>query len=203
MILRQEIEVVDALTALGVRRELLIEALLDGEAQRDACTPFDPSSAPGFVSYARTTRKLRELLVPLGWHSVDEDNLALVVSPNGDMAIAVSTGDEGTGVAYRPVKSKYPKGPATIAAVARNQLLLFGEPNPKREPVLDRKMWMLLRRRLNSTLYCELSLPQSVGEDERVEEWATRIILPAMNLEPSIAPPDSGDDIVIDISRRS
>jgi hypothetical protein len=205
VVLRHEIEVVDTLTALGVPLEVLRDATLEGETHRDACTPFDPAVAPGFISYARTTRRLRELLVPRGWRKVDEENLALVVSPNGTMAIAVSTGDEGTGISYRDVKSKYPKGPATMAAVVRNrQLDLFGDPQPDPgEPASARRTWLLMRRRVDNKLFSELSLPQAIGDDGRVEEWSKRIILPPLDLEPGIDfSPDDGEDVVIEVTRR-
>ena len=204
VVLKDPIEVVDALAELGLSWDVLREAMLGGEGERDECTANDPPGAPGFFSYARTTRRLGELLIPSGWTRQDKENLALVVSPSRDIAIAVSTGDEGTGVHYLPARSKYPKGPATVTAVEQNrQLLLFHNESQKTTPPAAWRTWLLLRRRVGNKLYCELSLPYSVGEDDRVEEWTRRIIFDPISFEPSINDgDDTGDPIVINVPRR-
>src|SRR5437899_1643631 len=90
-------EIANALKALDLDHEVIREALLGGEAARDACTENDPLSAPGFFAWSFSTRKLRELLIPRSWTRRDLDGLALVVSPSAKMAIVVSTGDTETG----------------------------------------------------------------------------------------------------------
>lgn len=65
--------VAGALARLGLRREVLVEAVLAGEAARDSCTANDPLIAPGFMSWARTTRGLREQLVPTPGDDVRRD----------------------------------------------------------------------------------------------------------------------------------
>lgn len=203
------IVVTDALAEMGLSLEALQDAVKAGEELRDGCTQNDPSNAPGVFSYARTTRRLAELLIPDGWVRRDVANLALVVSPSEDLAIVVSTGDDGTGAYYRPVKSKYPKGPATVLVVERNrQQLDFFRPNPEPPDPQEVKActtWMLLRRRVGDTLFWELSLPYKVGEDGRVEEWMRRIVFEPISLAPRIDDEggDSGENIVIEIPRRS
>ena len=112
-----QIEVTNALTELGLTNEILREAILTGEAARDNCTANDPPSAPGFAAWARTVRALREILLPNNWSKNDDNNLSTVVSPDGSFAIAVVTGDEGSGQAGAKPQTKYPKGPATIAVI--------------------------------------------------------------------------------------
>jgi hypothetical protein len=206
------IAVADALAEMGLSLELLEDAVRAGEELRDSCTPNDPSSAPGYFSYAHTTRRLAELLVPLGWSRRDVANLALIVSPSEALAIVVSTGDEGTGAHYRQVKSKYPKGPATAMVVERNRQLDLFQPNPLPDEGLEEPddgrpftTWMLLRRRVGDTVFWELSLPCQVGEDGRVDEWVRRIVFQSISLTPRIDDDggDSGDEIVIDVPRRS
>src|SRR5688572_27925461 len=103
VIIHTAIEVISALAALGLDLEMLTEAVLEGEESRDGCTENDPPGAGGYFSYSRTVRRLREILIPRGWKRATDVNFPLVVSPNGKIAIAVSLGDDGTGVRYRNV----------------------------------------------------------------------------------------------------
>jgi hypothetical protein len=210
-------EVTDALTALGLNSEILRDAILAGETARDACTANDPSNAAGFDAWARTVRSLRERLIAWGWTRVDADGLPIIISSSGSIAIAVATGDEGTGKGDAPLKTKYPKGPATIAVVARNRTQLefwdsdeeqIAIPNPTPQT------WFLLRNRVDDSVYAELSLPAAIGDDGRVEEWAERIVLAPISLDPRggiLAPPspdlsgldDRGDAIDVPVRRRT
>ena len=126
-LLKTEIEVTGILAELGLEREWLVEAVRAGEASRDECTPNDPSTAPGYVSFARTTRRLAEQLIPEGWTREDRENIAFIVSPDRHRAIVISTGDEGTGT-ESPVKTKHPKGSATLAMVRLDSLTAPGSP---------------------------------------------------------------------------
>jgi hypothetical protein len=204
-IIKNPIDVTNALEELGLRADVLRDAMVSGENARDACTVNDPQSAPGFFSYTHTTRRLAELLIPLGWARKDSDGLALIVSPSGDMAIIIGSGDEGTGVSDHPVRSRYPKGPATKMAVEQNrQLELFPRATQPQESTGTRRTWLLLRRRIKDRLYAELSLPYEVGEDDHVVEWSRRIILEPVSFEPDVHhEEDAGQPINIDIQPRS
>jgi hypothetical protein len=187
-------EVTDALSVLGLTNEILLDAILRGENSRDNCTINDPPSAPGFYSWAGTVRALRDILVPLGWSKNDDVNYSRVVNGDLNIAIAVVTGDEGTGNKYLNPKTKYPKGPATQAAVSCNQGNLFGTtetPEPEVEAENGWTTWMLLRKRTGDTVYAELSLASLMSKDGQVERWETRIILEPMTFDPLI---DVGDD---------
>jgi hypothetical protein len=204
-IVRQSvIEVRTALRELGLESDILREAILRGEVARDSCTANDPPSAPGFDAWARTVRALREILIPRGWSRNDDINLSTIVSPNGSFAITVATGDEGTGRVEADPKTKYPKGPATEAAVNRNQLRLFAVDESTAEMQLT---WMLLRRRDGESVLSELSLPASMTEDGQVEEWLERIILDPITLGPDLiirgTPEPSAPPIDIPVRRRS
>jgi hypothetical protein len=211
------IEVTDALSALGLNFEILRDAILAGETARDACTANDPSNAAGFDAWARTVRSLRERLIAWAWTRVDADGLPTIISPSGSIAIAVAAGDEGTGKAEASPKTKYPKGPATIAVVTRNRTQLeFWESNEEQVTVPNPtpQTWFLLRSRMDDTVYAELSLPAAIGDDGRVEEWAERIVLAPISLDPRggiLAPPspdpsglgDRGEAIEVPVRRRT
>ncbi len=200
-------EVTDALTKIGETNGLLLDAILRGENSRDSCTINDPPSAPGFYSWAGTVRALRDILIPLGWVRNDDVNYSRVVNAELNIAIAVVTGDEGTGNKDISPKTKYPKGPATQAAVSCNQGNLFGMETP--EPELEAEegwtTWMLLRKRTGDLVYAELSLPSLMSKDGQVERWETRIILEPMTFDPLIdIDDDSGEPpIEVLVRRRS
>lgn len=124
------IEIANALTDLGLDYDTLREAILRGETGRDNCTPNDPPSAPGFYAWGGTVRALRDILIPRGWRRSDDSNFSRVVSPDGLIAIAVTTGDSGTGRRDKNPRPKYSKGVAMERAVVSNsiQLELFEEP---------------------------------------------------------------------------
>src|ERR1051325_6415929 len=111
------IEVVDALAGLGLTAEILIEAIRRGEIGRDSCTANDAPGAPGYYAWAGTVRALRDILMPQKWTRNDDECYSRVVSPDRSIAIAVCTGDDGTGNKDVNPKTKYPKGTATQAAV--------------------------------------------------------------------------------------
>jgi hypothetical protein len=122
------IEVVNALAQLGLTTEILQEAILRGEFARDSCTANDAPGAPGYYAWNGTVRALRDILMPQGWARNDDICYSRVISPDKSLAIAVCTGDAGTGDKNANPKTKYVKGTATQAAVSINQGSLFGAP---------------------------------------------------------------------------
>jgi hypothetical protein len=209
---RTAIEVRSRLADLELTEELLIEALRGGQAARDTCTKNDPPSLPGILAWGRTLRALGERLVPKSWVRTDSDNFSCVLSPTGEYALTVSTGNEGTGDPdANVVTTKYPKGPATQKAVERNraQLELFPRMMPQRQPVTPDGVrvltWLLLIRRVGSEVRAELSLPLTVDDAGYVSDWVERIMLPAFTLdtEPTRAPEDLTEQIDVAVVRRS
>ncbi|MDQ3818774.1 MAG: hypothetical protein M3362_14000 [Acidobacteriota bacterium] len=199
------ITVTNALTELGLDFDTVRDAILIGELARDGCTANDPPSTPGYYAWSNTVRALRERLIPKGWERNDEFQLSTVVSPDGLTAIAVVTGDDGTGKADADPKTKYPKGPATGAAVNRNRFLpLFEERKPQAEEVSAKKRatWMLLRKRVRDAVLVELSLPASMTDEGQVEGWLTRIILDPITIEPVIEVEEDTSEQSIDVPVR-
>lgn len=197
------------LADLGLTVEIIREAVVYGQMHRDACTANDPRSLPGILAWGKTIRSLGEQLIPRGWERRDDFNLATVVNPDGDIAVVVSTGDDGTGLAELFATTKYPKGPATLAAVEVNayQLDLFDLGRnvvPLAVRRAPRITWMLLISRVADEIRCELSLPSLVAEDGRVERWEERIILPPfdMGYDADDLPEDGDGDIDVEITRR-
>jgi hypothetical protein len=206
------LDVNSRLEELGLSIEVLHEAIKIGETHRNACTKNDPLSFPGYTAWARTVRSLRELLAPQGWVRSNEQKLSLVLNPSGTIAIAVTAGNTDTGNAAITSKTKYPKGPATVAVIKQNiGQLTFGfyEEAAKTLPlrISDCLTWVLLISRSFSEIRCELSLPRQMGEDSRVVNWDERIILPSVPINtesgPIVYEEEGADDIVVEISRRN
>ena len=100
------LDVTVRLAELGLSAVVLRESVMEGMQARSECTPNDPPLFPGFTTWARTVRCLRERLIPIpfGWNASDEGGYSLVVSPSGKIAIAVAK-----------VLSKHPRDMNTIA----------------------------------------------------------------------------------------
>lgn len=96
-------------------------------------------------------RALRDFLIPQKWEKNDDGNFPTVVSPDGKVAIAVATGDAGTGKAEATPKTKYSKGVAVEAAISRNLNSLFPEEREAaqaaKEKLENKQTWILLKRR--------------------------------------------------------
>jgi hypothetical protein len=145
-------------------------------------------------------------LVLKDWTRNDEGQLSIVLSPDGQRAIAVATGDESTGILGATPKTKYPKGPATIAAVEKNQLAFPFLDQESKGRQKTTETWMLVRRRAGNRVYAELSLPALIGDDGRIEGWAARIIFEPIDLEPTPSPisaSEAGDSITVPVKRRA
>ena len=208
-VVHEKIEAHVRLADLGLTYEIVRNAVLIGELARSSCTENDPPAAPGFFGWSRTTRGFREGTIPLGWkRSNGVGELATTVDPTGRIAIAVATGCKNTGNPYATPKTKYPKGPATVAAVERNrvQLNLFVPFNPVPSDPTEAVTWLLLLSHSGKEISVELSLPNAIGADDRVESWVERIIVDPISVEPT---PNFGkleeavDFSDIDVTRRT
>jgi len=205
-VVHQQQAAVDRLGAIGLTADIIRDAVMAGELARSSCTRNDPPALAGLLGWGRTTRGLRERTIPLGWKRSEAGQLSTVVHPSGGVAIAVATGDEGTGVAEGTPRTKYPKGPATAAAVERNQVqlgLFEQEVDAVEDDEADAQpnvvTWLLLIARNGREVTFELSLPGRIGDDDRVEDWEERILFDAIPREPTPNLDKAGKAIDIDV----
>jgi hypothetical protein len=141
---------------------------------------------------------------------VNEKNYALVVHPDGTMAINVATGDVGTGLVHANPSNKAPKGVSTADAISVNQQQLeLDLPVPDMPHVRGEDgplTWFLLLHRAVSEIRCELSLPSEMSLlDGRITRWQERIIISAIPLdgaEIEVQAPQ-GPDLEIDVKRKA
>lgn len=198
------------LAELGLTFDDLYRAMRYGYLARLSCNSNDPPSTVGFLLWARTTRGLREQLAPRGWMKSDK-KLSVTVNPDETIAIAVSTGDDATGLVDGEPKSRFPKGPATREAVAINadaqgELFPLAEVT-KRPPTT----WFLLlsveKQKEKTVIRAELSLPSSMDEEGRIGGWFERIVLPVIedsdDADRRRRDDDTGPDFDVDVRKRA
>lgn len=205
----EDSEAEDRLAQLGVPRSALLVAVAAGEMARATCTENDPLNFPGLIAWAKTTRALREEMSPLGWSAVNDRNLPIVLSPDGELAIFCSSGDDGVGVGDTTPQTKNKKGMVTICAISRNcdQLSLPFDPPVAVPPgkLPERSTWVLLVHRNATELRAELSFPAAVDEAGRVVGWAERIILGSIDLGGAdiVQSPEQEPPVTIPVQRKS
>lgn len=209
----EPLDVDTRLAELRLSLELLHDARLVGEVARASCTANDPPAYRGTSAWAVTTRGLRDLLLAEDWTKSDEGGLSVVVSPDGEMAIVVSTGDENTGNPHKSPRTKFPKGPLMQQAIERNaQYDVFENvadvpagARPKVRLRISLVTWMLLIAKVGKTVQAELSLPAGIGDDGRVERWSERIILPPIRPDDDdqMPIPEPAPDFDVDVVRRA
>ena len=196
---------------LGLASDVLMNAVTAAHQASSNCTDLDPKMYRGFTFWAVTIRHLRKALLPK-WEARDDGNYSLTVSPDGLMAIAVATGNDGTGIADLVPSTQSSKGPRTEAAVAENRKQLgfqftFSDGQPPK-PICDparmglRATWILLIHQADTTVRAELSHPLSFDNNGRVSGWTERILLPTMDFAPNDAIELEEREMVIDVPVR-
>jgi hypothetical protein len=197
------------LTAMGLTDEPLLHAAQRWYLSWVSFTANHPPFGIGIAAWMEAVAALREGLLPIGWARSDEKNYALVIHPNGSMAINVATGDAGTGRPTAAVSNKAPKGVSTADAISVNQVQLeLDLPVPDMPHVRGDDgplTWFLLLHRADTEVRCELSLPSQISPDGRITRWQERIMLPSIPLDGAdieiVAP--QGPDFDIDVKRKA
>jgi len=177
------------LARLGLKKEWLLKvsetlALIPNEITSD-----DIAGALGLKAYIQAVRTLREVLKPYGWQPYRDRQLELVISPKKDFYIAVSSGDQFTGIKNIAPKTRYPKGPQTLQRVDVNkQLNLFPELKKEKEKNVPLPTWYFLYfiDLKGKEVRSELSYPLDTDEQGRISSWKTRIILPSIKIESEV-----------------
>ena len=198
---------VDRLADLGLSVDLVERVVRQADAEVSMCTELDPPILAGLTRWAKTSRFLREELIPDGWTYDNPRNLARTIHPSGEFAIVAATGDELTGLADVLPGTRYRKGDATIAAVEANEQLAFDFPDlDVTDSVAGTPAiltWVLLFHADEDEFRVELSLPDRI-EDGRITRWAERIILPPFprDKDTLTVEDDQHDHVVVEVVRR-
>lgn len=176
--------------------------------------PLHPKGSGGTLAWIHGIRALRAVLIPKGWTSDDPRNQPRVVSPDGKHAITVICGDENTGNPNRIPLTRNKRGSQTtnsvyynarqqdLFPVSREELQRFNPGETQQQT-----LWILLFHVdvPNRAVHFELSRPINMGENEKVDDWAPRFIMPPLQLdEPNVIQgPTPGPDIDIPVTPRS
>ena len=206
-------EVSLSLWKTGLSEEILLEAVLRGEAARDSVTAHAPLGAAGYNAWQNAVTALRDLLVPKKWELKRDHNLETVVSPCGRHEILVVAGDRYTGSTdpRATPQPKRPRGEATEFAADRSQLsldlgnALMAKRRNSQGPVL----WMLLIHRVKGSieLRTEISLPGHLTDTGYVATWHHRHVLDITHLGPQPEPMKKGDnepsESTVEVKRKS
>jgi len=203
-------DVESKLEEMGLSTAIVHQAVMVGQLRRNSCTLNDPPSSPGTEAWRWTVRTLRELLIPQGWERSDAANFSLVVNREKGIAIAVNTGDEGTGNPHCMPRTKHPKGRATAVAILKNAKQLtfsdfLGAEDSDKLPSSGSLTWVLLVARERDLVHYELFLPTSLKDGKPVG-WKERIIFPSIDLSSRIETvPQSKEpeNIVVEVTRRN
>lgn len=210
-------DVASRLAELGLTVGILHEAIAQGEVARSNCTENHPPMTAGQTAWSETVRALRDQLLAEGWSKDDAGNYSRTIHPGGAFAVVVATGNEHTGSLTMIPNTKSAKGPKTRDAVQVNALYLDlfagSEWQPAHASDVERTesgvaeaTWILLVHRHRDAIRAELSMPLTMGLDNRVETWRERIVLPDLDLGDGLAQrpaPEPGPDFEIDVSRRA
>ncbi len=201
------------LAELGLEEEPLRDVVRQGYLAYASCTRNHPPLVPAIWAWGETVRTLREYLLPRGWRRSDTNNYSLVIDPTDRIALAVSTGDDGTGLLHATPSTKSSKGPSTVAAINVNQLELkldFGQTAPRTRDLSVQEegraiTWLLLICRGPGEMRCELSLPLSMNANGFIDSWRERILLGSIPLDGEAVEitPVPAPDITVDVRRRA
>ncbi|CAJ3296697.1 Uncharacterised protein [Burkholderia pseudomallei] len=199
---------VDArLALLELDRQVLIDAVLQALLYKARLTSHHPNLYRHSVLTNETVAALRDFLVPRGWGKQDEGNYELVVNPEVNVAIAVASGDDATGIKDRTPSNKSEKGPRTVKAVDDNRTAdLFPETLPpveEEQRALD--TWILLHHHAGDAMRLELSRPNGYDSTQRfVTSWSERIVIGSIELdgEPTVLPIPQSPDVDVVVSRK-
>ena len=208
-ILSEPDDVKTRLAGMGLTEGPLLHAARRWYLSWVSFTANHPPFGIGIAAWMEAVAALREVLLPIGWTRSDEKNYALVIHPDGSMAINVATGDAGTGRPTANVSNKAPKGISTADAISVNQVQLeLDLPVPDLPHVRGEDgplTWFLLLHRAGTEVRCELSLPSQISPDGRITRWQERIMLPSIPLDDAeieiVAP--EGPDLDIDVKRKA
>lgn len=160
--------------------------------------PLKPKGFGGTNAWAAGIEVLREILIPKGWIPTDPNNQPRIVSPDGKHAITVISGDSDTGNPHCNPQTRNKRGTQTLRSITFNsrQMHLFPVSSVvgaafDPDSTAGQSLWILL-------FYVdvdagevrfELSRPVNFADNEKVDGWEPRFIMPAINFRN----PGSGD----------
>lgn len=168
------------LGTLGLRQEILHQAILYALGFYRECGPNEVDSMKGTLLWGKPIRKLRDLLEEAGWVAMRDCGLQTVYHRGMDIAITAAQGNAATGQRDGVAKIKNPRGSASERAIesnyAREYQLALGLDIERRDAPQRRATYWLLINPTETGANCELSLPNGIVGGQ-VTGWTDRIFL--------------------------
>lgn len=212
IVLSESDEVAARLEELGVTEAALREAINQGHLQRARLTPNHPRIFPGLEMWGWCVAGLRDQLRPYGWVAHVAGNYESTVNNDLELAVAVASGDDATGVTHSHPSNRSKKGKNTVEAVETNrQGDLFSEllPEQSQASPSNHDTWILLHHTdvRKKEIRIEFSKPWDIGEDGKITSWSERIILSSISFDDDISIEDfiepDGMSININITKKA
>lgn len=201
----------------GLTISLLLDVVMQGEMARDNCTANYPVTAGGTFAYHERVRALRDRLLLDGWTKKFFGGSELTITPDGEHAVIVASGDDNTGSESDDPKTRSPKGTRVQEAAAANeaQTEMFPDLARAERAMIEARekwpatyTWILLVRRDDEKVDSELSMPTGIDEGRRPAIWAERLILPSFDMGDGDGlrlprTPEPGLDFDVEITRKT
>lgn len=168
------------LLALGLTHESVVMAIGNSEIERLGCSVFEPRLMPGIKAWGAAFGTLAEESIRTGrWEKVEEHNLPRILNEELHVAVAVISGDDGTGLTHRIPKSKSPRGVQTVSFVRFNhwQGVLFPDLSVPEAEDSYVTYWLLIYSDGKGALRAEVSLPMGIDSESRLCAWKERILI--------------------------
>ena len=175
---------------LEIDLESILAGLRAGDLAERQTDEFSPVTAAGTERWNHTVQELRRNLAMLGWRVQNPNNSPRIVRPDGELSIAVVSGNANTGNPNREPSNAHALGPTVDESVLRNrtrevvgQFVLDGVEDAAVEDAVNRSAlgpttWILLYAGDAATgVRAELSHP-NMTDDSFVSHWQERIIIP-------------------------
>lgn len=174
------------LAELGLTGKEVEESLMAGHNGAQLATAAHARIAAGTYRWHECLAHLRNALLNQGWVLKDEKNAPRVVSPNGNIAIMVATGNEKTGTKSTPSNAT-PKGVMTEKDIWNNRYsnegMLEGFADITSELVPTTWVLLYFYSSVQNHIRAELSQPDPDGfQKGYITSWTERIILPSIDL---------------------
>ena len=182
------------LAEMQLDEQIFVDAFTQANMYRVRLTLHHPRLYRYVVMTQETIAALRDILIPRKWEKKADGNYELVVNRGLGIAIAVASGNSGTGNNNITPSNKSRKGCWTIQAIDDNLTAdFFPETLPKQLEEEKLSTWILLFNLEKDVIHAELSRPNAYDDTRQyVVSWSERIILGSLDLY--------GEDIPLPIS---
>ena len=175
LVLAEENEIVPRLEQLGLNKALLLEVIRASVGARRNATPFHPVTTAGYNAWSEGTDHLRRILVSVGWHMSDKDNIPSIYNPATETKIIFQNADRAGDPLFDPIAASR-KGAGAARAVEQAQYDLFPETQKKQIEESRTQLWCLFVMADGDDVRAEISRPVAIN-DEQYDEFHERILL--------------------------